>query len=526
MRATAIEPSAWKIGVFFGSTSYGTQEAAELVRDEFARQAPAATLDLVNVAKRRAEDLGPYDLLVFGTSTWGLGGLQHDWDTFIWELRRADLTGKTAAVFALGDQVVWSETFVDSMVQVHDAAAARGAAMVGSWPTEGYAFDRSESVRDGRFVGLALDRMNQRDLSPERVRQWVGQVLGEWRARTAGAAPAADLSGAASDGAAGAPAATVSPEPILALAPAKVNLSLLVGPRRADGYHPLFTVFVPLDLQDELAFRLHALPRAESGSEGGQARVLTTHCPGVPSEKNLVTRALRLVEEATGWSLAGNVDVRKAIPSAAGLGGGSSDAATALRVGARLVADAGGPLLTDHVLRALARRLGADVPFFLDPRPTIATGVGDIVRPFSLPSLPLVLYLPREELSTPAVYAEFDRVSPPEAASAFATRAEGAEARWLAFSEGWRSGAMAEVEAIARLGAGLLANDLYPAGLSLLPELAQRAAVLAGHGAVGVLMSGSGPTMFGVWGSDGAAAAAAAELASAGHPVKRVTAGS
>ena len=490
-----------KIGVFFGSTSYGTKEAAELVRDEFARQEPAAEVELRNVARHRAEDLGPYDLLVFGTSTWGLGGLQHDWDAFIWELRRADLTGKTAAVFALGDQVVWSETFVNSMVQVHDAAAARGAAMVGCWPTQGYVFDRSESVRDGRFVGLALDRMNQRELIPERVRQWVGQVLDEWRER-------------------------MSPEPILVLAPAKVNLSLLVGPRRADGYHPLFTVFVPLDLHDRLAFRLRARLGAASGPVGGPATALTTHCPGVPSAENLVTRALRLVEETTGWSLAGHVDVRKCIPSAAGLGGGSSDAAAALRAGARVVADAGGPLLDDCALRLLARRLGADVPFFLDPRPTVATGVGDVVRPFSLPPLPLVLYLPREELSTSAVYAEFDRLSQPEPASAFAARAERAEAEWHVFSERWCSGALHEAEAVECLAAGLLANDLYPAGLSLLPDLAGRAAVLAEQGALGVLMSGSGPTMFGVWESGEAAAAAVARLASAGHPVRQVTAGS
>jgi flavodoxin I len=168
-----------KIGVFFGSTSYGTKEAAETVRAEFSRQSPGSAVELRNVAKSRAEDLAPFDLLVLGTSTWGIGGLQHDWDAFIWELDRADLSGKNVALFALGDQVTWAETFVDSMAIVFETAVKRGAAVIGSWPTSGYTFARSKAVREGRFVGLPLDRMNQRELTADRVRAWASQVLAE-----------------------------------------------------------------------------------------------------------------------------------------------------------------------------------------------------------------------------------------------------------------------------------------------------------------------------------------------------------
>jgi flavodoxin long chain len=510
-----------RIGIFYGSTSYGTKEAAVLVRDEFARQAPEAVVDLSNVAGATAHDLAPYDLLVLGTSTWGLGGLQHDWDGFIRELRRADLSGTTAAVFALGDQVVWSETFVNSLATVYDTAAARGATMVGSWPTDGYAFDRSESVRHGRFLGLALDRMNQRELIPERVRRWVGQVLAEQRA-VAGQRPE-----------------TAGVEAIVAQAPAKVNLSLLVGPRRADGYHELFTVFAPLDLHDTLEFRLAARPAAPGEAAGrppgsgaaaprcdadtpGTPDVLTVSCPGVPSEANLVTRALRLVEQETGWLLTGRVDVRKRIPTGAGLGGGSSDAAAALRAGAQVLAGAGGPRLGEDTLRAFAGRLGADVPFFLDPRPALAGGVGDALHPLPLPSLPLVLFLPREELSTARVYAEFDRLGQPASAGAFLTRADQQAERWRGLSDAWRAGRLGHGEVADLVAGDLLANDLEQASRSLLPCLGERAEMLRERGALGVLMAGSGSTMFGLWKTEAEAVEAALLLSNAGHTVAQV----
>jgi flavodoxin long chain len=164
------------IGIFYGSTYFGTAMAAEMIQGRIG----ASRADLRDVAKAKAADLAPYDLLLFGSSTYGLGALQHDWDTFIWELRKADLTGKKAALFVLGDQVVWYDTFVDSMGTIYDALLASGATVVGSWPTDGYTFQKSTGVRDGRFVGLALDKMNQRELHEERIAAWVPQVLREF----------------------------------------------------------------------------------------------------------------------------------------------------------------------------------------------------------------------------------------------------------------------------------------------------------------------------------------------------------
>ena len=169
-------------------------------------------------------------------------------------------------------------------------------------------------------------------------------------------------------------------QPLSVAAPGKVNLSLLVGPRRADGYHELFTVFYPLGLADRLTFTLEARP------PGGAALDLRVVCPGIDQEDNLVTRALRALEAASGWRLGGEVLVEKGLPVAGGVGGGSSDAAQALLAGARVLTAAGGPALEAAALHALAARLGADVPFFLDPRPALARGVGERLEPLPLPA--------------------------------------------------------------------------------------------------------------------------------------------
>lgn len=272
-------------------------------------------------------------------------------------------------------------------------------------------------------------------------------------------------------------------------APAKVNLTLVVGPPGSDGYHPLLTVFVPIDLHDDLDFELDVAPGAGAG--------LTIECSGVDSEANLVTRALRALEAETGWGFTGSVRVGKRIPRGAGLGGGSSDCAQALLVGARRLEDAGGPRVDDNTIRRLALALGADVPFFLNPRPALATGVGEVLEPLTLPELPLVLVVPQEELSTAEVYSTFDGVGACESPQAFARRAAQVERSWRALGAAWASGEVARPVFCAGL-AGMLHNDLERASMHLLPGLAARKAALQRNGALGSVMSGSGPSVFGV----------------------------
>jgi len=161
-----------KTGVFYGSTMGTTERIAKEI-------ATALHADVKNVASIRAKKLASYDLLIWGTSTWGLGAIQDDWAEFIDQLDTVDLTGKFVAVFGLGDQEMYSDTFVEAMADLGDKAKARGATRIGSWPIEGYRFQESRAVVDGRFAGLALDEENQADLTPKRIKAWIRQLKKE-----------------------------------------------------------------------------------------------------------------------------------------------------------------------------------------------------------------------------------------------------------------------------------------------------------------------------------------------------------
>jgi 4-diphosphocytidyl-2-C-methyl-D-erythritol kinase len=268
-------------------------------------------------------------------------------------------------------------------------------------------------------------------------------------------------------------------------APAKINLCLFLGPPRADGRHELLTLFDSLTLCDELEI-------AESDSESDQ--VICDRVEG----PNLVTGALSALR-AVGWDApALSVRIRKRIPIAAGMGGGSADAAAMLRLAPRLAP------VADRTLAEIAFGLGADVPGQLHPGPSLATGAGEIVEP--LPRLPAygVLVLPQPfALSTADVFAQADRLGPARPAPELTSlRRELAAAL------------------PAALPAHLIVNDLQPAALSLRAEIADALTRAAGAGADQVIVCGSGPTSIGIfWGSDGAdRAAAAAHRVRGAHP--------
>jgi 4-diphosphocytidyl-2-C-methyl-D-erythritol kinase len=266
-------------------------------------------------------------------------------------------------------------------------------------------------------------------------------------------------------------------------APAKINLCLFLGPRRADGRHELLTLFDSLTLLDELEI-----------VEGAEDRVT---CDGVEGP-NLVTDALSALR-AAGWDApALSVRIRKRIPIAAGMGGGSADAAAMLRLAPRLAP------VADETLAEIAVGLGADVPGQLHPGPSLATGAGEILEP--LPQLPPygVLVLPQPfALSTADVYREADRLGLPRPAGELAAlRSELTTAL---------PGA---------LPAHLIVNDLQPAAVSLRAEIGDALARAVGAGAEQAIVCGSGPTSIGIfWGGEGAdRARAAAVRLSAVHP--------
>ena len=264
------------------------------------------------------------------------------------------------------------------------------------------------------------------------------------------------------------------------LAYAKVNLILRVGPRRGD-LHELCSLFASIGLHDVVDVE--------------EAAGDSVECEGVDGP-NLAATAIAGLRAAIPGLPPLAVRIGKRIPVAAGLAGGSADAAAVLRAGNRL---AGSPLTGDE-LRAVAARLGSDVPSQVEPRHALVSGTGERVEPVELPQLHLVLVRSEEGLSTAAVYAEADRLG--------ATRAQLGcdELRALV-----RAGGDAGAPALA----AHLENDLQAAALSLRPALASRLAELRDAGALGALVSGSGPTVFGLFPDRAAAEQAAGRIPAA-----------
>jgi len=174
-----------RIGLFFGTDTGKTRKVAKMIKKQFDDQTMAKPLNINRVS---ADELMSYDFLIVGTPTLGEGllpGLSADcenesWEEFLPTLEGMDCSGKTVAIFGLGDQEGYSNEFVDAMIEIYDAFAENGAKIVGAWPTEGYEFDHSESVVDGKFVGLALDMDNQADLTEERLAAWLKLIASDF----------------------------------------------------------------------------------------------------------------------------------------------------------------------------------------------------------------------------------------------------------------------------------------------------------------------------------------------------------
>ncbi len=254
-------------------------------------------------------------------------------------------------------------------------------------------------------------------------------------------------------------------------APAKINLCLFVGPTREDGRHELVSVMESISLADTLVLE---------PSRTGADEVV---CAGV--EDTLVTGALRAFREATGWHEDPvRIALEKRIPVAAGLGGGSADAAAALRLAAR----ASGRSADLH---ALASALGSDVPGQVRPGRVLATGAGEGIERLE-PGEPYgVLVLPsRGHLSTPAVYREADRLGLPRSAEEL-ERA---------------------LEQVRRAGPPPV-NDLQDAARSLCPSIDEALEAARDAGARAAMVAGSGPTVLGLFDTPEEAQDAAAALA-------------
>lgn len=261
-----------------------------------------------------------------------------------------------------------------------------------------------------------------------------------------------------------------------ALAPAKINLGLFLGPRRArDGRHELVSVMQSISLADELTLT----PAPEAASD-------EVICPGVagPASANLAAAALRAFRSRTGWEgPAQRLEIVKRIPVAAGLGGGSADAAAALRL-----ARAASGLGDEQLLLELGATLGADVPAQISPGRWLAGGAGEELSPLPAPRSALgVLVLPlAAELSTRAVYEEADRLGLARSGRELQQR---------------RAEIVIALEDGAPLPASsaLLENDLQRAATSLCPQIADGLLQVRAAGAEIGMLSGSGPTVLGLF---------------------------
>ncbi len=283
---------------------------------------------------------------------------------------------------------------------------------------------------------------------------------------------------------------SVVPSPVTVRAPSKVNLHLGVGDLRADGYHDLTTVFQALSLSDDLEIAPAASLTVRVSGEGAAE---------VPTDRtNLVWKAAVRLAHLAGRAPLVEIAIAKGIPVAGGMAGGSADAAATL-VGLNELWDLG---LSRDELSGIAAELGSDVPFALQGGTALGTGRGERLLPvLSRNTFHWVIALAKGGLSTPAVYAELDRLrengNPPRLG----------EPQQL-------------MQALAagdpKLLAPLLGNDLQAAALSLKPELRRTLRAGVGAGALAGLVSGSGPTCAFLCDSEAAAVAVAAELAGAG----------
>ncbi len=156
-----------KTGIFYGSTTGTTEEVAK----QIAALLGVDKSDVHNVAESAPTDVADYEVLILGTSTWGSGDIQDDWADFVNGLKIIDLTGKQIALFGCGDETM-SDTFCNGVGTLYDELKDTGAEFIGAFNADGYGFEHSTAVRDGKAVGLLLDETNESQMSPERIDQW------------------------------------------------------------------------------------------------------------------------------------------------------------------------------------------------------------------------------------------------------------------------------------------------------------------------------------------------------------------
>jgi len=162
------------IGLFYGSSTCYTEMAAEKIQRQFATD----SVDVINIADTPISEMQHYQQLILGIPTWDFGELQEDWEDRWDDIDAVDLSGKTIALYGLGDQVGYPEWFLDAMGYLHNKVLLQGANIIGYWPNQGYEFTESQALTEDKqyFVGLALDDENEFDQTDVRISTWCDEL--------------------------------------------------------------------------------------------------------------------------------------------------------------------------------------------------------------------------------------------------------------------------------------------------------------------------------------------------------------
>lgn len=164
-----------KTAIFYGSSSGTTEDIAGRIAGKLGIDSS----DVYNVGEAGVNDTAAYEVLLLGSSTWGVGDLQDDWEGFLPKLKKADLSGKAIAIFGTGDASSFGDSFCDAIGIIYKDLQGTGASFCGFVSTEGYSFDDSVALIDGHFVGLPLDEVNEDNETEARLNNWIAQLKSE-----------------------------------------------------------------------------------------------------------------------------------------------------------------------------------------------------------------------------------------------------------------------------------------------------------------------------------------------------------
>ncbi len=159
-----------KTAIYYASSTGNTEEVAEKISKTLGG------IDLFDISQNGFKDIEKYDKLIFGTSTWGDGDLQDDWEELWDKFCELDFANKTLAFFGLGDGDSYADTFCNAMATIYGQACGKGTKTIGETSKEDYTFDESEAVKNGKFIGLALDEDNEYEKTDKRIQTWCESI--------------------------------------------------------------------------------------------------------------------------------------------------------------------------------------------------------------------------------------------------------------------------------------------------------------------------------------------------------------